>query len=195
MNTSLVGWDVSGLSVTGNLAYLTDGNGVLHLVAIAQLLRIDAARNLVDDTSSQAIFPTANDALTVVAGMTYRFRSAIHLTKGANSVTLAAVFGGAATMTTFNYAAVGSIGTANTANTAQVSAPTQAASTVITAASTALQARAFLEGEFEVNAGGTFIPQVAWSGATGSTPTVAVGTWFELWPVGANPITSIGSGA
>ena len=58
------------------------------------LARIDAARNLVDDNSSQAVFPSTHDALTVTAGMTYRFRAIYKATKGVNNVTLRVLFGG-----------------------------------------------------------------------------------------------------
>ena len=50
-----------------------------------------------------------------------------------------------------------------------------------------------LDGEFEVNAGGTLIPQVQWSAATGATPTIDLGTFFEAWEIGANPVTFIGA--
>jgi hypothetical protein len=163
-----------------------------NVLVLPYSVRIDAARNLVDDATSQAIFPSTEDAITLVAGMTYRFRAVYHLTKGGNSVTLATVFGGDATLTTIAYHTVGSIGSANTANTAQTALPIQAASTTVLAASAATQCRVKLEGELEVNAAGTLIPQVAFSGATGSTPTVAVGTWFEIWPLGINPITKSG---
>lgn len=153
--------------------------------------RVDVARNLVDDTSAQAIFPAANDALTVEAGATYRFRLVGRLTKGANSVSAATLFGGDATFTTCNYhqttghAASGTTVAANINNC-------EAATACTGVAGTGVNYRVVADGEFEVNAAGAIIPQVQFSGATGATPAVGVGTYFEAWKVGGNPVTAIG---
>jgi hypothetical protein len=155
--------------------------------------RIDAARNLVDDTSDQPIFPTTGDALTVVEGATYEFHARYFLTKGANSVNARPLFLGTATFTTFTYHFLSSIVTPGNIQAIQGTGRHAVASTSNVAASgTGLGQEIILDGEFEVNAGGTIIPAVNWSGATGSTPTVVVGTSFRVWELGANPVTTIG---
>lgn len=70
-----------------------------------------------------------------------------------------------------------------------------ATAVAIQAATTAVNVRAILEGEFEINAAGTIIPQLQFSGATGATPVVKVGSFFEMWPEGLNPVTGIGNAA
>lgn len=163
------------------------------LIQHVQKSRIDAARNLVDDTSNQAIFPAADDAFTVVAGQQYRFLLAGRFVKGVNSVSLRLVFGGTATFTTCNYVAIGGTGASGTAVAPGMNNGEAATVTDIVLAGTGVNARTLVVGEFEINAGGTIIPQVSWSGATGATPAVSVGTFFEMWPEGANPVTSIGN--
>jgi hypothetical protein len=66
------------------------------------------------------------------------------------------------------------------------------AATFRVTAGTGVLVRVRLEGEFAINAGGTLIPQIRFPGATGSTPTVGLPTWFECKMVGPNPVTTIG---
>jgi hypothetical protein len=163
-----------------------------------QMARTDAARSLVDDTSLQAIFPAADDALTVIAGMTYRFRVAVRVTTGANSLSLQFSVGGTATFTTFNYITHGAAGSASggIATSAMNNSESATALTAVTTTSASTPSRRFtIEGDFEVNAAGTLIPQVRMTAISGATPAVEVGSFFECWPTGANPVTTIGAWA
>jgi hypothetical protein len=189
---------------TGNVVSIP--SSVLQIVTDAGVLegatpsiaraRVDAALSLVDDTSVQAIFPAANDNLTVVAGMTYRFQALIKLTKGVNSVSVNfALVPTTATFTTCNYVSFSTAAASGTAAAAIMNNHEVATTTVVAAASTAVNMRIVLVGEFEMNAGGTIAPSVIWSGATGSTPIVSVGSFFEAWPIGANPVTTVGAWA
>jgi hypothetical protein len=174
----------SVLNVTTD-AFVDAGLAVNH-----QSARVDAALSLVDDTSVQPIFPAANDSLTVVAGQSYRFESLIKLTKGTNAVSLNfALVPTTATFTTCNYVSFSTAAASGTAAAAIMNNHEVATTTVVAASSASVNMRIFLTGEFEINAGGTIAPSVIWSGATGSTPTVNVGSFFECWPTGANPVT------
>jgi hypothetical protein len=174
------------------LAANTVITGHVGLVPTLQRVRIDAPRNLVDDASSQAVFPSTEDELTVVAGMTYRFQAKYLLTKGTNSVNPRVLFGGTATFTTIAYTSLAIIVAAGAVGTAITGRFVVATAVTVVASAAAAAANIILDGEFEVNAGGTLIPQVSWSGATGATPTVIVGSYFECWPTGANPDTFTG---
>lgn len=160
------------------------------------MARIDVARNLVDDTSNQPIFPTGANALQVVAGMMYRFRAGYYLSKGANVVNARPLFLGTATFTSFSFDATGFIVLNPNVNTTEGnsrhSTPTVNSPFNVVASAAALNQTIKLEGLFEVLAGGTVIPAINWSAATGATPTVLVDTYFECWPIGMNPVTTIG---
>jgi hypothetical protein len=163
-------------------------DGVGYMIA-----RCDAVTTLVDDTSTQALFASANDNLKVEAGMTYRFRAAIRITKGTNAVSMNGLLSPTtATFTTCNYISLSTTAAAGTAAAAVMNNHEAATTLVWTASSASVNLRVFLEGEFEINAAGTLAPSVIFSGATGSTPTVNVGSFFECWPIGANPVTAIG---
>lgn len=162
------------------------------ILAHIQGMRTDAARNLVDDTTAQAVFPTTHDAVTVSAGQQYRFRAAYRITKGANSVSYGTLFAGTATFTTINYLQTTGHAASGTTVAANINNG-EVATVVAGVAGTGVNYRILLEGEFEVLAGGTVIPQVVLSGASGATPAVSVGSWFECWPEGVNPVTAIGN--
>jgi hypothetical protein len=154
--------------------------------------RIDAVRNLVDNTSAQAVFPTTYDALTVEAGMTYRFHAVYRLTKGTTSTATWPSFGGTATFTTIVYVTTGSTTNAGSNVALGQNFATSANSILAASANAGTEVRITLDGTFEVNAGGTIIPQVEFQAATGATPTVQIDTFFECWPIGLNPVTSRG---
>ncbi len=192
--TSLVAAPVSGqLEYTGGGLYTSVGANQRGLIPVMHRNRVDVALSLVDDTSTQALFPAANDLLTVVAGATYRFRLVARLTKGANSVSLAYISTlGTATLTTINAIAISGAAASATAVAANINNIEVATTVTVVAASTGVNIRLAIEGEFEVGTGGTYSPTVAFSGATGATPSVNVGSFFEAWQIGANPVTSTG---
>lgn len=191
--TVLTTAEAGALEYDGNVLYFSPAASSRGLVPAHYYARIDAARNLVDDTSTQTLFPSTEDVLTVVAGGTYRFRLVARLTKGANNVSMAYITTLAtATLTSINAVAISGAAASGTAVAANINNIDVATTITVVAASTGANIRLQIEGEFEVGTGGTLSPTVAFSGATGSTPTVNVGTFFECWRVGANPITAIG---
>lgn len=163
---------------------------------VHQLVRTDQAFNLTDDATPQVAFTAANDSLTVIAGMTYRFRALFKITKGTNAVSLNfALTPTTATFTTCNFVSLSTAAASGTAAAAIMNNHEVATTTVIAASSASVNMRIMLDGEFEVNAAGTIAPMLIWSGATGSTPSVNVGSYFETWMTGANPVTIIGAWA
>jgi hypothetical protein len=180
------------LSNSGTTTFVRDCVGVTDIVPTRPFARIDAQRSLVDDNSVQPLFPTTGDALTVIAGETYRFRCMGRVIKGANSVDVSFLLGGDATFTTINYVVIASNTAAGSLGTATTGIGVAATAKSITAASVSTNARWIIDGEFEINAAGTIIPSVQFGGVTGATPTVELGTFFECWPLGTNPVTTIG---
>jgi hypothetical protein len=154
---------------------------------------VETVRNLVDDGSDQAIFPATNDAYSLTAGVRYHFKGQVFFTKGVNSVSTWLLFGGNATYTSFKWITFGSLGVAETSATATINHNEDQTGMAVCPAGTATRGRMQMEGSLVVNAAGTIIPQMLFSAATGSTPTVLPDTWFEIYPIGQSPVTTIGS--
>lgn len=191
--TKTVSLSAAGLATaTARSLTLPDASGV---VPVPQLTRTDVAKNLTDDGVAQALFAAAADALTVKAGETYRFHANLQITKGANNITVGFLFGGTATFTTCNFNVVSTAAAAGVGAAANMIDAVAATVVVFQAATTAVNVRAIIDGEFEINAAGTLIPQIQFSAATGATPVAKVGSYFECWPIGTNPVVGIGAWA
>lgn len=169
-------------------------NAAAGLPAYPLYARVDAATALAGDTSEQPMFAAANDALTVLAATTYRFRCIAQLTTGATSASVSFSLNGDATFTSSFAVSQGTNAASGTA-AAPVMNNSVALGTafVVCAAGTGVNKRFIVEGEFEVNAGGTIIPSVTFSADPQGTETVDVGSFFEAWSLGGAPVTSIGS--
>jgi hypothetical protein len=193
-NTKRVAFSVGGLTTaTDRTITVGDGSGLLPAYQIA---RVDSATALVGDTSEQAMFASAGDALTVVAATTYRFRCVAQLTTGATAVTVAFSLNGDATFTTSFGVSLGVDAASGTAAAAFMNNSVALGTAfVVCASGTGVNKRFIVEGEFEVNAGGTVIPSVTFSADPQGTETVNVGSFFECWAIGAAPVTAIGGWA
>lgn len=141
-------------------------------------------------TSDQSIFGVG---VTLSSSTVYRFRSTFGMSKtvGTQSHTLALAFGGTATLNNIaytpisNFRTIGFTGLSAPDNIAYIQT---AASTVVTTAgaTSARQFIAFYEGTVSVNAGGTFIPSYTLSASPTGAYSTAVGSYFEIWPIGAS---------
>jgi hypothetical protein len=152
--------------------------------------------------SAQPIF---NVGQTLIANTVYRFQAEFLLSKTASTTshTMGLLFGGTATLNNIYYkayetrstVAVPGVGTGSLLP-AHVTVATRA---VLSGAITVsvFSVSYSLQGTISVNAGGTFIPQYQTSVAvTGGAYTTYIGSFFELWPIGASGSnTSVGSWA
>lgn len=146
-------------------------------------------------TTAQSIFAAANDALTVAAATTYRFRARLTFNTGATSHTTAFGFGGTATFTTCNYTSQATSSAAATLATPQMLRVAVATATVLTAASIAVTTDIILEGIIRINGAGTIIPQITFSAGPTGTCETALDSYFELEPIGSNTVAAIGNWA
>jgi hypothetical protein len=150
-------------------------------------------------TAQKAFGNSTNGTITLLAGVTYGFELVYQITNtGTTSHTWAILFGGTATFTYFVMQGYGnSSGTANAAATGGLSGFTTAAGTafVLTAASTSATEQVSIEamGEFKVNAGGTFIPQVQMSAAPGGAQAMVAGSMIEIFPQQPNASNFLGN--
>jgi hypothetical protein len=152
-----------------------------------------AANALANNNSDQAIFPAANDTLTLEANTTYFFEAVIRVTNGATAHVDSFGFGGTATFTSINYDAItarfapGAVGT----TTARVWGDT-AAMTAIGGSSIATGSSAQITGVIRTNAAGTIIPQWKFSANPTGTCQVEPNSYIRLQKVGADTIASSG---
>jgi hypothetical protein len=137
-------------------------------------------------TSSQPLF---NVGVTLSSSTIYRFRSSFFMVKTTVSTAhvVSLSFGGTATINNLSYSFITSFQSVETVqNPDGMYFNVTAASSPITASESGSgrNLTTVIEGTVSVNAGGTFIPNFTTSAAVGPY-TVAAGSFFEIWPIGA----------
>lgn len=168
--------------------------GALPALQIAKQT-VDSAR--ADVATVQAVFDAAFDTLALEASTTYEFEAEYVWTRaaGTTSHTVALLFGGTATFTSFGYMAV--IANANGANLSngQMVWATAATATTITGANVSATETVTvqLRGTIRSNAAGTLIPQFQYSAAPGGAMTMKTNSTLRIWPVGADTISTVGA--
>lgn len=151
-------------------------------------------------TADQPIFGVG---VTLSSNTVYRFVANFGMSKtaGVQSHTLGLAFGGTATLNNIayepisNWRTIGFTGLSAPDNIAYIQT---AASTVVTTsgATSARQFMAVYQGVVSINAGGTFIPSYTLSASPTGAYTTAIGSFFEIWPIGtAGANVSVGAWA
>lgn len=204
--------DSAGLTVTLNSVVLAAGEMLTYVEGMGwSIIGADGAYKAstprllfkalsADDTggalsaAAQPWFPTAG-AVTIAANTTYFFEGVLNLTTGATTHTTGTLFGGTATIASIMYEAILSSAAANT-----MVAPTHdgidvATVIVLNATSTAVNTRIAVQGTVRFTTAGTFIPQFQFSANPTTTVTVKRNSFFRLWPIGDNTVTSVGTWA
>lgn len=147
-------------------------------------------------TTAQSPFAAANDTLTVEAATLYRFEFLWFLTHGATTHTTS--FGlTLATATLANILGVGEgySAAADTLAAWQTKPIIQAAATVLTATSTAVQTLLRGYGHFRTTLGGTISPFLQLSADPTGTILAKAGSFFDLVKLGAGTDVVIGANA
>jgi len=159
----------------------------------SRMLRYNTATVTITDTAATLQDWLGTVDVSVAASTAYRFKGFFRMSRAAGAVshTVNLGFGGTATLTAINYLAVATTTTGDILGTPQMKYISVATTTAITAASTSTTENnvIFMEGTVQINAAGTFIPQVAFSAAPGGAGTIAVGAYFEMTPIGVNNAT------
>jgi hypothetical protein len=145
-------------------------------------------------TGAQAWFPTAG-GVTIVANTTYFFEGVHSLIAGATSTVVSNLFAGTATVSNILYEIIAS----SAANNTQV-APTHTTADVATAIAvgatgTGVNKRMAVQGAVRFTTAGTFIPQFQFSINPTGTITIKRNSFFRMWPIGDNTVTSVGTWA
>lgn len=164
-----------------------------QVVTTKQIEVLSANHTLVSQTAAQALLDaTTNGAITLPVG-TYRFRcyfALAILTNGASSFGFA--FGGTATRTeawTAHALKAVTLSAAVAANTSLTF--NTAANTTLTNAGNGTNGIATIEGTVRITVTGTLIPQVSQIGA--SAAVVQANSFFEIEPIGAAAVTTVGN--
>lgn len=182
-----------------------DSAGTIWVSADIFMCALAADYTLANVNTAQAAFnATAAGAIMLPGASSYLLEAEYIITNtGTTSHTWGTLFDGTATITALDYAVHGRSGiTSQLTLTADASAsqsngagslPTTAL--VATAASTSATENVLLSlrGTLRINAGGTFIPQVKLSAATGVAATMKRGSWIRLTPFGSNTATNLGN--
>lgn len=149
-----------------------------------------------DVSTAQAVFASAQDALTVEADATYEFEAEYFITRaaGTTSHTTGVLFGGSATFDAVAYLAQVTNPTGNVLANVQQIWGAAATEVVLTAANTSATENLLikLKGRIRTNAAGTIIPQFKYSAAPGGAPTIKANSAFRLWYLGSDQVAALG---
>lgn len=193
----------SVLEPEGGLMYNTKVAGQRFLIdgSAMSILAADFAGQ--NATGNQPFFPAGQDAFTLEAGTAYLIEGHISTLRGAGTTshTTGVNFGGTATFTMARYSCACRYGARAAATpirpyTAEYKGTAPSTNQIVSTASTIAQSKVFdFDGMLIVNAAGTLIPQFQYSAAPGGAPTVELGSYFRITPVGPAGVTKIGAWA
>lgn len=189
------------LEPSGGLLYNLNSAGQNFLIDGSALSILAADFTGQNATGAQPFFPTGQDAFTLEAGTAYLIEGHISTLRsaGTTSHTTSVLFGGTATFTMARYSCACRYGARAAATpvrpyTADYKGTTPSTAQVASLASTIAQSKVFdFDGMLIVNAAGTLIPQFQYSAAPGGAPTIELGSYFRLTPVGVAAVTRIGA--
>ena len=146
---------------------------------------------------SQKVFNVSNDgAITLAGSTTYLFEGQYFITcAGNNSTYFETSFGGDANIASISYSTTATKGSMATYQDATVSYVSARSRTMITPTSTDNDyITVIIKGIVRMGSnGGTFIPQFSFSTAPGADPIVMRNSYFKIYPVGSNTVTSVGN--
>jgi hypothetical protein len=169
------------------------GTGVTPTI---QIICPSSAFTLTNGTATQAVFDTGQDTITLQASTTYMFEGQYLLTTGATSHTTEMSFVlTTATMTNCTWSTI--TGSPNALNAGSTGASTAIFDSVtggtLNSTTTALNTMIRFQGIMRVNAGGTLVPNIAFSAAPGVTCSTLIGSYLKFYPIGSNTISSVGT--
>jgi hypothetical protein len=151
-------------------------------------------------TANQAVFGSTMDQINLSTNTTYRFYAKYYGTKtsAASTGAVKVGFAFAGTLGSIAYTSKGNVGTVNGANgsSQEVYWTTLAGGNATNTTASTPNWWLEVSGEIRVGAtGGLFTPQVGLSSTTGTTAwNTDINSFIEIWPVGSNTVTVVGTG-
>ena len=178
------------LEYDGRVPYFTPQETQRGIIPGMQYYRLNSTLVGANATGAQSIFGVG---VTLSSSTVYAFDLvfAVSKTAGVTSHNFQLLFGGTATVNNIAYTF---LRTSSTTSFTDVSAFNGLGGYIQAATATSIvtnwtSAGAYftvtLRGTVSVNAGGTFIPQYTLSAAPGGAYTIAVGSYFSIYPIGA----------
>ena len=184
----------TAISVDAVAMYSTVSS-VLGVVPSLQVILPASSFTLANSTATQAVFDVPNDTITLAAATSYIFEGLYLLQTGATShFTSMSFVLTTATITNITWFVLGTAG--NGAGSQATSQTTtfynSSAGGQVIGASTNSNTLIKFQGVLRVDVGGTMVPNIKFSAAPGSA-SVLLGSYFKIYPVGSNTISSVGS--
>jgi hypothetical protein len=182
----------------GDVFYSTPKNSSRGVSPSEYFIALTSNYTAVNNALSQKVFNNPpNGTITLAGSTSYMFEGQYNISStGVNPATLGTSFGGTATVTSISYTAV----TTKAAVGVNVQATfssfvTTAANTTVTISNSTNNVTVIIHGIVRINSGGggTFIPQFQFSTAPGNDPTIALNSYFKIYPVGTNTVNSVGN--
>lgn len=193
--TNLTAATAGSFEYDGKALYFTPV-GTERGVNSTEQVQVTTGNNLNSATGNQVVFSQVgtSDAVGVTGSTTYLFDGYINLSLGTTTTrTINFNFGGTATATAVLIEVTSSSAAAGTQAASTHVSFTALTGGTINATNTSASTRIHVNGMIRVNAGGTLIPQVAFSAAPGGTNTVTNGSYFRIWPVGSSSMQVVGN--
>ena len=153
-----------------------------------------------DSAAAQKIFnqPSAG-AIAINSNTTYLMEALIIVAPAINinavAMQLLFALGGGAALNSIRYVVDSSVGTASSVNATTSRQVNVVTATTVTSAAPGGGSTNFvlkLSGLVRVSTGGTFTPQMAFTGTPGSAPVVQGGSYFRMTPLGTASVTTVG---
>jgi hypothetical protein len=177
-----------GMNYDGRVFYATPQDSERGLIVTEQIYVINADYNIVDQTAPQTLLG-ASVTLSSNTRYAYRIQSTVY--KTANNIALQYALGGTATLARHTYETL----TTAAAGLGTLTAPNVVRNVLTTNFGTAVTVTASLngagyysltvQGKINVTTGGTWFPQIGFTGLPGAGSLVTAGSSIEVWPIGA----------
>jgi hypothetical protein len=191
--TNLTTATAGAIEYDGKVIYGTPQGTQRGIIPGAQFYRLDANYVGSNATGAQSLFGVG---VTLSASTVYNFEINFVLAKtaGATSHTVSISFAGTATVNNILWQGLGMVAsgpmpsTQIITGTANVVATNSTAAIAIAPATTTPSVIEFItiKGTVSINAGGTFIPQYTLSAAPGGAYSTVVGSYMNIYPIGAS---------
>lgn len=188
-NSLLTTPSAGAMEYDSNILYFTPTANSRGIVEVLYNTLAQADYPLANVATAQNLFPSNQDAISLVANTTYRVRALLYITRSAGATSHTIAFrnnGGTATSLGGFFLIKAFHGTAlGTANEVLMANPVGGTTTITTATTNAaMDLYVVIEGVITTSAAGTYIPAIQYSSAPGGAPTVKRGSYFEFTPLG-----------
>jgi hypothetical protein len=180
--------DIGSMEYLTPVLYFTPEGPTRGYIAVKQILTNTAVVPLSNVATSQSVFGTS---VALQANTTYRFQGIYHFTKGATSADIRVGFTYSGTLGSIAYHAIGNVFTTPSNGSGQLAYSTTLSNVQCATAATGLNGTARVDGLIRVTTGGNLNPQMNFNVAPGATTQTNINSFFEIWPIGSNTMTTI----